>query len=299
MNETTVGRLKIFRYLGLLFVITLGLTTIIATGGGGGGGSGAATGTLSMDVADAKPMLPPGTKNVWITFEQVRAHKAGGGWISLPLVQTPYTIDLLQFYDGNSTDLVPPVSLITGKYTQIRIVISKAEIKIDNTTYQVTIPSENLKTDKNFDFVVTGGGAVEITVDFDLSKSIVVSGPAGTHDYKLKPVLHIVETLEAATIQGSIADITFDNNSSTEATVTVIWDKDGDLGLSPNDEEYTKVTVPKGNPATFTIFWLVPDQGYTVQIDMDGDSNPEFEEFVEAVHLQPGSIFELNNGVAF
>lgn len=298
MLKKRIGASKVLRYVGVLFVIALGLTTIIATGGGGGGGSGTATGTLSLDVADAKPMLPPGTKNVWITFEQVLAHRSGGGWISLPLVQTPYTIDLLQFYDGNSTELVPPVSLITGKYTQIRIVISKAEIKIDNTTYQVTIPSENLKTDKNFDFVVTGGGAVDITVDFDLSKSIVVSGPAGTHDYKLKPVLHIVETLEAATIQGSIAESTFDNNS-TEATVTVIWDKDGDRGLSQDDEEYTKVTVSKGNPATFSIFWLVPDQGYTVQIDMDGGSNPEFKEFVEAVHLQPGSIFDLNNGVAF
>jgi hypothetical protein len=88
----------------------------------------------------------------------------------------------------------------------------------------VTIPSENLKTDKNFSFDVQGGGAADITIDFDLSQSIVVTDDgSGTLSYKLKPVLHIVDTVEAATITGRIAnyrvEIDFDLDNSFD------WDE--------------------------------------------------------------------------
>jgi hypothetical protein len=134
---------------------------------------------------------------------------------------------------------------------------------------------------------VKGGGAVDITVDFDLSISIVVTGP---DEYKLKPVLHIVHTSEAATIQGTIADESFDNTGSSNAIVTIL----DNIGI-----EYTKVTVPRTDPdpAEFSIFWLVPNQEYKVEIDMDPDADDgaEYEETVPAVQLQPGDIFALNS----
>jgi hypothetical protein len=292
------------------------LLILSACDGGGGGGEldvssptsseGASFGTLSMNITDAKPVLPEGTVNVWITFEEVLAHASGAGWISLPLAQTPYTIELTQFYSGNTTELVPPVSLESGKYTQMRIVVSSAMITIDDgvnvNDYTVTIPSESLKTDKNFPFEVVGGGAVHLTVDFDLSQSIVVTGQQPP-SYELKPVLHIVDTAEAATIRGSISATTFDANSSSGAIITVIWDKDGDTVLSGEDEEYTKVQVQKAaSPAEFTefnVFWLVPNQGYMVEIDMDADSAPEFDEFVGPGDLERGSVYDLNDGAAF
>ena len=284
---------------GLFRALLSTVALVLLFGCGGDGGSGASSGTVSMDITDAKPMLPEGTKNVRITFEEVLVHRAGGGWISLPLVQAPYTIDLLQFYDGSSTELVPPAELESADYTQIRIVVSSATITIDDgasvNDYSLTIPSENLKTDKNFSFNVQDGGAVDIIVDFDLSKSIVVTGPSGTPSYELKPVLHIVHTSEAATIHGSIADDSFDNKGSDVAIVTVISDNNG--------EEYTKVIVSRtdtGDPAEFSIFWLVPNQDYTAEIDMDPDleNGPEFIESVYAVDLQPGDAFELNSGNA-
>ena len=102
----------------------MSLLIFIACGGGGGGSGG--FGEVSMDITDAKPVLPAGTEYLLITFEEVLVHKAGGGLMSLPLPEFPYTIDLLQFYDGYTTELVPPVSLESGKYTQIRIVVSEA-----------------------------------------------------------------------------------------------------------------------------------------------------------------------------
>jgi hypothetical protein len=64
--------------------------------------------------------------------------------------------------------------------------------------------------------------------------------------------------------------------------------------LSASDEEYTRVVVEKDSPV-FTIFWLVPEQGYTIQIEMDGTGPPEFEQFAFPADLQKGDSFELNH----
>jgi hypothetical protein len=277
-------------------VTSLFLLMLTACDGGGGGGSdvssptsseGASFGTLSMNITDAKPVLPDGVVNVWITFEEVLAHASGEGWISLPLAQTPYTIDLTQFYSGKTTELVPPVSLESGKYTQIRIVVSEAMIGIDDdednvVDYQepVTIPSGSLKTDKNFPFEVEGGGAVHLTVDFDLSQSIVVTGQQPP-TYELKPVLHINETDTAATIYGEISEQIFTDCSSTKAIATL---------YTSNGEIYTQVEVDKvdeidevdNEPAEFSMFWLVPEEDYIIEVEMGEDctnspGDPELE----------------------
>jgi hypothetical protein len=244
-----------------------------------------------MNITDAKPVLPEGAVNVWITFEEVLAHASGAGWISLPLAQTPYTIDLTQFYSGNTTELVPPARLESGKYTQIRIVVSSAIIRIDDgvdvNDYTLTIPSGSLKTDKNFLFEVVGGGAVHLTVDFDLSQSIVVTGQQPP-SYELKPVLHINETDRAATIHGAIPEETFTGCNSTKAVVTV---------YTSDDEIYTQVEVNKDNP-TFRIFWLVPEEGYIIEVEMGEDCSsipeePELEGAVSAGDLPEGADVEV------
>lgn len=254
-------------------LIALGTMILLAVtfgcGGSGGGSSDSSTGTgtVSLSMTDAKPMLPDNVTNCFVTIDEVLVHKSGGAWEPLRMVQTPYTIDLLQFSDGSSTEFVPPVALASGKYTQIRLSVTNVILRFDNgvTTQDVTvtIPSGNLKTDQNFDFDVAESAAVDITVDFDLSKSIVVEGPSGSPSYKLKPVLHIVETTEAATIEGTISNPSFVDNY---VVISVI-------ALS-NGEEYTKVRVDKNTTAgatqtNYSIFWIVPNQDYRVEIDYD------------------------------
>jgi hypothetical protein len=210
------------------------------------------------------------------------------------LVQTPYTIDLLQFHDGNTTELVPPTKLDAGKYTQVRIVVSSAMIRFDdgNSTRDepVDVPSGNLKTDKNFIFDVTEPSAVDIVVHFDLSKSLVVTEPAPNPSYKLKPVLHLFEDpSEAATIEGSIVNSSF--GASEKATITVFAES--------NQEVFTIVEVSESDtddPTEFSIFWLVPNQSYTVEIDLNQDDIINCNEFVEDVDLPEGAVFELNDG---
>jgi len=276
------------------YMALFAIMILSACGSGGSGGSDVGSGTIQMSITDAKPMLPDGVTNVFVTFEEVLVHKSGGSWMSLPLVQTPYTIDLLQFQDGNTTELVPPTKLDAGKYTQVRIVVSSAMIRFDNKSSTqdetVDVPSGNLKTDKNFIFDVTEPSAVDIVVHFDLSKSIVVTGPAADPSYKLKPVLHLFEDpSEAATIEGSIVNSSF--GASGKATITVFTKSD--------QEVFTIVEVSKSDPdgpTEFSIFWLIPNQSYTVEIDLDQDDTIDCVEFIEDLYLQEGAVFELNEG---
>jgi len=76
-----------------LFAVILML--VGGCGGGGGGSSDGGSGTLSMSATDAKPVIPGDPTELWITFEAVHAHKSGGGWVTLPLPETPLSIKVL------------------------------------------------------------------------------------------------------------------------------------------------------------------------------------------------------------
>lgn len=254
----------------ILFAILMYGVLLSACGGGGGDSS---TGLLSASITDARPVLPAGIQRVMVTIDEVSVHKSGGGWISLPLAQTPFTIDLLQFTDGQTTQLVPQVELTSGKYTQVRLGVQSATIVTDDETeIPVEIDPKDLKTDKNFDFDVQGGGGVALTVDFDLSQSIVATG---SDTFKLKPVLHLVSTAEAATITGSISTAAYGDEN--QATIIVTQDRDNSGSLTEGDVEYTRLVVDKGttgDPTLFSIYWLVPNQSYIVDIQIGSTTYP-------------------------
>ena len=295
--------MKAFRlFFGVFFLFSI-ITLSACSGGGSGSSDGAATAPLSMSITDAKPSLPVGVTNFYVTIEEVFVHKSGGKWKSLELSQSPYTIDLLQFTNGETTEFVPPIQLEEGKYTQVRMIISEASLVVlsedqkSTTGYTVTIPSDKLKTDKNFDIDLNDHG-VDITVDFDLSQSLVAEGPDGGPPYKLKPVLHVVETSEDLILAGTIANSNFTAEGSTEATVTVSAFHE----IEQTFTEYTRIVVPKssdGSPAVFTIYWLVPDREYYVVIDFDpSDDAFYYDENIASddPNNEPGATFSLNEG---
>jgi len=266
----------------------LALVAVILFGAGCG-----RAGTVAVSLADAKPQLPVDAEQVLVTFDEVSVHKAGGDWVSLPMADTPFSVDLLQFSDGRSTRLVPPVELDSGRYTQVRLELADNQAGKDPVNCLVldggqkiplTVPSGFLRTDKNFEFEVEGESAVDLTVDFDLSRSIVAQGNGRYH---LKPVLHLQETAEAARIQGEIAASSF--GASDEATVT--------LTVSGDAEPYTVLVLEKGNldPLPFTIYWLVSGVSYEVEIEVEG--RLPYTETVAASDLGPGETFVLNGGL--
>jgi hypothetical protein len=277
---------SIITLLAVVFFIGCKASFFVAFNGG--------SSTFFVRVTDAKPALPYGIEAVYVTFEDFFVHREGGEWISLPLAQMPYAVDLLEFHSGRTTALVQPISLEPGTYDRIRVTISSAAVLRDGTFYSVAIPSGNLVIEIDFFFDLEEGRTLDLTIDFDLSQSLKLFQTPVASSYHLKPVLHINQTETAATIHGEISAETFAEYDCREATVSLFVDKDLSGDLSAGDEEYTRVVVDRDNPV-FTIFWLVPEQGYTIQIELDETGSPEFEQFVFPADLQKGDSLELNH----
>ena len=288
------------KFYRLLIFIAIASSFLMITACRGGGSTG--HGKVTMYITDVKPLLPERAGNVtnlWITFSDVLVHKSGGGWISLPLAgDSLYIIDLLQFIDGKTTEIVPPFLLEYGKYTQIRLVIESATIRFDNdptTDSPVVISPEHLKTDNNFFFDVDGPKEVDIIIDFDLSQSLFVTDPFGTPSYKLNPVLHIVRATEAATIKGEIAKGSFVVGQNAEVTVFI-----PNSGIQGGYKEYTKIEVYESDidPTKFSIYWLVPGEDYKIEIKFDPEfgNGIDFSEDVSANDLEPGKVWSLSGG---
>ena len=270
---------------------------------GGVGGSPKSYGEVIVHITDANPLLPEAAGNVtnlFITFTGISVLKSGGDWISLPMAEDPpYTIDLLQFINRNTTEIVPPFLLEYGKYTQMRLKIESAKIRFDddpNTDYPVIIPPAYLKTDENFNFDVNEPKPIDIIIDFDLSQSLIVTDSFGKPLYKLNPVLHIVRATEAATITGEIDKGSFILGQNVKMTV-----------YAPNPyfpgtyKEYTKIEISDSgtDPTEFGIYWLAPNQVYSVEIDFDPDldNGLEFSEGINFKNIEPEDVWNLNMGM--
>lgn len=277
----------------LVFLLVTSFGFIVNCGSSGGGTAGG-TGTVTMNVTDAKPALPvDDIEQVLITVDEIMLHKSGGGWERLNLANnnSEYQIDLLQYSNGNTTAIVLPKEVASGKYTQIRFGVKTAKmVSTSMGDIDLEIPSDYLKTDKNFEFDLPTGQTVNLTIDFDLSQSIVATG-SGT--YQLKPVLHVVKA--PTTIEGSISEGAFGIYNT--AIVVVTWDKDHDGAVNLLiDEEYTRLDVEKSTDPTtpFKIYWLVPNNSYIVQIYINGEAI--FNEPIPFGELPEGTEYILNGG---
>jgi hypothetical protein len=248
-----------------------------------GGGNNDST-TAAFSITDSKPMLPEGVTNVFVTVDGVSIHSEAGEWQDLPLKENPFVVDLLAYTNGETAEIVPPVKLLPGKYTQLRLSVKEASLRVlnpDQTTedFPIEVPSGNLKTDQPFEITADGKGFIDIIIDFDLSQSLVVTGNG---KYKLKPVLHIVKVNDAVIFEGLILNSLFVAEISPVVTV---FDANGVI--------YTQVVVEKEpEPAVdsqWEVFWIVPNQNYTVSIDYNGDGVGDFVKEVLAETIPPGT----------
>lgn len=139
-------------------------------GAGVGGGGSAEDGTLAVSVQDASSTV--NWTHVWVTFSKIQAHEANAtdasAWHNLTV--TKETVDLAAL--TKLSQLLGTATLPTGMYTQLRIVVSSASGQMMNgMKANFTVPSGELKTDDPFN--ITVGQTTSLTVDIDLSRSIV------------------------------------------------------------------------------------------------------------------------------
>ncbi len=145
---------------------------------------------------DAKALL--------VTFTTVSAHLTGGDFIMLPFVSaaSSRTCDLKKLQTAQ--DVLGTGPLAPGHYTQIRLVVSSATLYFDNPSTgspcastiaaptgrsaAVTVPSGDLRLNREFD--VTSTAATTILLDFDGDQSVKQTGDNG--GYVMTPVITVV-----------------------------------------------------------------------------------------------------------
>jgi hypothetical protein len=160
------------------------------------------TGTLSVQLADAPGVFD----KVNITFSEVAVNAqtdtTKSGWIVIK--GEPQTFDLLTLSNG-VTAALGQTELDPGKYGQIRLKISKAEVVVDSVAYPLDVPSGSTSGLKlGGGFTVEDGVTTELVVDFDAARSIHVMGKKG--DYKLNPRLRLVAKATTGSITGTVTN---------------------------------------------------------------------------------------------
>ncbi len=144
-------------------------------------------GTVKIYMKDA-PIDLNKVEHIYITISEISAQKAGEGFVTV--LQEETTLDLKELMETRR--LVSEVNLDEGRYTQLRLVVTKGEIVYEGISYDLEIPSVEVKIPCVFE--VTTGGTVEIILDFDAKKSILVVEAGVSLKFILRPVI-VVESI--------------------------------------------------------------------------------------------------------
>jgi hypothetical protein len=221
-------------------------------------------GTMRVRMTDA----PGDFESVNLVVTQVAAHIAGSeapagamadsdgsgadttsGWVVLN--DTPATYDLLTLQNGVFTTL-GSARVPAGHYTQVRLKLGAgSNVVVGGVTHPLIVPSglqTGLKLVGEFD--VPDNGLLDIALDFDAARSILLTG-AG--DYHLKPTVKVLPFTTAGAITGAVSP------AGTETAVYAIQDPDT-LGtaMAGADGHFTLGVLA---PGTYSVA-LHPASGY-------------------------------------
>jgi len=153
-------------------------------------------GTVAIHMTDA----PGGYDAVNLEILEVAAHRDGQGWEVLS--DTPGMYDLNQLRNGVFTQLAL-ATVPSGHYTQLRLKVGPASnVVVDGVPQPLVVPSgERTGYKLTGEFDVPPGGGMDVGLDFDAYRSIVVGGDGS---YTLKPTTRVMPLEAAGAIRGRI-----------------------------------------------------------------------------------------------
>lgn len=167
--------------------------------------------TTNVDPVDQNGRLkiylidsPAALDSVIICVTRVEVHKAGSdstsGWFIIN-DSTRY-FDLLLLTNGASA-ILGDTSLIPGQYTQIRLFIGEGSYVVDQgIKHDLEIPSGSQSGLKLIhQFTIEPGKLYELLLDFNVEKSIIITGNG---QYKLKPTIRVTPMVISGSISGQV-----------------------------------------------------------------------------------------------
>ena len=269
------------------------------------------SGFLTLRVTDA-PV--DDAAEVIVVFTGIELQRGPASTINIDF-DTPRSIDLLQFRDGRTANLIEGSPVLPGEYEWLRLKISAEQnlqsgsrIRLrDGRQFPLFIPSgseSGLKLSRRF--TVAQGGVTRLIIDFDLRKSIVAP-PGLSPNWILRPSLRLIDELQVGSLSGTlnIATLAAAQQTGVSACKSGIYvfaggaavpdDMDGDPtdGTDPIVYQSLTSTVP-GAPINFTIPFLEAGDytiAFTCQFDVDAD--PTRSEYDPTTAKQPGATVSM------
>lgn len=258
---------------------------ILAGCGGGSGSDNNGSGDVSVAVTDA---AVDGASSVVVEFTAVELKPNGGNSILFELDE-PQQIDLLDVQGSEFEPLITSESVPAGKYNWIRLHINDNEcdasgltgndpsgsyiVLSDSSVEPLHVPSGSQSGLKlNSGFTVAAGGQTDVTIDFDVRKS--VTAPEGQDCHFLKPSLRLVDNAEVGHIAGTV-DTTAYGERCPEGAAVYLFDE----GVTADD-----IDGLDGEPITSAIVDELGDYeigfvlagNYNVALTCDGElDDPE------------------------
>jgi len=139
------------------------------------------TGNFKLYLTDQ----PIDADQILVTISEINVQKEGEGFVTICSVEKIY--DLLKL--RSQEEMIADVTLNEGKYTQIRLVVTKGKIVIHGKISAMTVASSEVKIP--FVFNVMEDGATEIVLDFEADESIHVVYAGQSEKYILTPVIKV------------------------------------------------------------------------------------------------------------
>lgn len=183
-----------------------------------------------------------------------------GKWIDLPV--EPMTVNLLDLQNGVDT-LLASAELEPGFYQELRLMLGDDNnVVVDSMTHYLKVPSGQSSGYKvKFNTELEEGEELDVTIDFDASRSVHKAGKSGK--YILKPVLKAFvsegDDMETGSIAGMIepyeaapniiALMEGDTAATTTPDTTGAFLLQGleegiyDLSIEPENENYMDAEV--------------------------------------------------------
>ena len=170
------------------------------------------TGSVTLNITDA-PVDASNIKNVYITITGIGYHEEKPEeWTNIDF-KSSKKFDLLSLTNG-TTAMLGEFTLPAGKITQLRFYLDAKEtgestpsnpgcyiVLTDDSEYDLFVPSggsSGYKAVGSFDVPVNG--EVTLTADFDIRKSLKLTGST----YNLQPTIRLIADNEAGEITGIV-----------------------------------------------------------------------------------------------
>jgi hypothetical protein len=229
-----------------------------------------------------------------MTVSKIELRSTSESYITV--LENPVTLNLVELKNGITATLTD-LSVPTGNYDQIRLIVTEASVDLKNGShFEMKVPSGSSSGLKIFispSIQVTSELSTDVLLDFDLSRSFTPQGSSKNMSeisgFHFHPVIRASNLTTAGTVSGKITsdqgtpDAYGDDRPIQNAVVTVSQD-DAVISIASTDAQgkYSLIGLPEGD--------------YRMEVSAEGFEKKEYEtiQIVKGNVLTMDSILSLN-----